>query len=373
VTLPGLAPIESTPEICKVHGSMPSVSEAPQKQTADDRTGFVDWVRREPMQALLLALIAGVLVYFFGFYRVFMNGAQSAVEWTYKGWNEENDQVHCWAIAPAMLFILWLRRNDLRTVVKAPSARGLFFIAAGILSYIISVRCLQARFSIVAAPLIVYGTAEFLGGRAFARIFIFPCLLFLFMIPVGGIVQSTVSLQLMASGAVGKICSLLGIHVQITGTKIDVNGHPYEVAGGCSGIRSLMAMTLLSALYVYFTQRELWKRWLIFGCSILFAVVGNIARLLSVVLAAKWWDPEIAGGSFHDFVGFFVFFPSAVLVMVAFSNLLNRDWSNAGAHIKKTLNAPDTERPASTEAAAASDDETGEGKKKPASLISYDY
>ncbi|MEI9897530.1 MAG: archaeosortase/exosortase family protein [Chthoniobacter sp.] len=42
---------------------------------------------------------------------------------------------------------------------------------------------------------------------------------------------------------------------------------------------------------------------MIFGCSILFALVGNIARLFSVVLVAKWWNPEIAGGPYHDLSG----------------------------------------------------------------------
>jgi len=346
---------------------MSSASAPPplEPSAGDIAAGILGWARREPVSALLLALSVGVLVYFFGFYRIFMNGAQSAVEWTYRGWNQENDQVHCWAIAPVMLIILWLRRAELRAVPKVPSARGMFFIVAGIITYVMSVRCLQPRFSIVAAPLIVYGTAEFLGGRAFARIFIFPCLLFLFMIPVGGIVQGTVSLQLLASGAVGKICSLLGIHVQIIGTTITVDGHPFEVAGGCSGIRSLMAMTMLSALYVYFVLRRPWQRFLVFGCSVLFALVGNVARLFTVVLVAKWWSPEIAGGLYHDYSGF-VFFPIAVLAMVGFGNFVSRDWSHTGSRIAKTLNTPDTEH-------APQEESDGSGEKKPAGPISYDY
>lgn len=335
------------------------------QQFIDLLDDLATWARREPLGALLLALCIGLLVYFFGCYQVFMNGTQSAVEWTYKGWNEENDQVHCWGIAPTMLILLGLRRDELRTVPKVPSARGLFFIVAGIFTYVLAVRCLQPRFAIVAAPLIVYGTAEYLGGRAFARVFIFPCLLFLFMIPVGQIVQSTVSLQLLASSTVGKLCGLLGIHVQIIGTKIDVEGHSFEVAGGCSGIRSLMAMTMLSALYVYFALRRPWQQFLVFGCSVLFALIGNVARLFTVVLVAKWWSPDIAGGLYHDYSGF-VFFPIAVLAMVAFGNFISRDWSHAGSRIAKTLTAPDTERP-------APEDSAEEGKKKPASLISYDY
>jgi exosortase len=208
-----------------------------------------------------------------------------------------------------------------------------------------------------------YGVAEYLGGRAVARIFIFPCLLMLFMIPIGGVIQGTVSLQLLASKTVGALCSLLGIHVQIVGTTIIVDGNPFEVAGGCSGIRSLMAMTMLAALYVHFSQNETWKQFVIFGGSIVFALVGNVARLFTVVLVAKWYDPKIAGGLYHDYSGF-VFFPIAVLAMVGFSNLLNHDWTRVQKQVGKTLAAPDT----APGGGAAKDEE-----RKPASPISYDY
>lgn len=338
----------------------------PDLSAEDVAAGIVGWARREPVSALLLALIAGVIVYFFGFYSVFMNGTQSAAVWTYKGWNDENDQVHCWFIAPIIGFVLWYRRADFLAAVKAPRARGLAFVIAGVLLFVIAVRCLQPRIAIVALPLIIYGMAEYLGGRSVASIFIFPCLLILFMVPVGGIIQGTVSLQLLASKTVGMLCGLFGIHVQIIGTTITVDGHPFEVAGGCSGIRSLMAMTMLSALYVYFVLRRPWQQFFVFTASVLFALIGNIARLFSVVLVAKWWSPEIAGDLYHDYSGF-VFFPFAVLAMVAFGNFISRDWSHAGSRIAKTLAAPDIVRPSHEE------DSAEEGEKKPASPISYDY
>jgi len=323
------------------------------------------WLRREPVQALLVALIAGVLVYFFGYYRVFMNGTESTAIWAWRGWNEENDQEHCRFILPLIGFLLWHHRGALAAAVKQPSGRGLTFVAAGVAMFILAVRCLQPRFAIVSLPLIVYGAAEFLGGRAFARVFIFPCLLMLFMIPIGGVIQSTVSLQLLASKTVGILCGLLGIAVQIVGTTITVDGYPFEVAGGCSGIRSLMAMTMLAALYVHFTQRETWKQFVIFGGSVVFALIGNIARLFTVVLVAKWWDPAIAGGLYHDYSGF-VFFPFAVMAMVAFSNLLNRDWRHLSSQVVKNLAQPEA-APVNTST------EGDEGAKKPTGPISYDY
>jgi len=321
------------------------------------------WARREPAGAILFALAAGVLIYFYGLYQVFTNGSQTTAAWAWSGWNEENDQQHCVFIMPLIVFLLWYHRDALVAAVKQPSARGLAFVVGGVVMFVLAVRCLQPRFAIVSLPLIVYGMAEYLGGRAVARVFIFPCLLMLFMIPIGGVIQGTVSLQLLASKTVGILCGLIGIHVQIVGTNIIVDGHSFEVAGGCSGIRSLMAMTMLTALYVHFTQDKTWKQFVILGGSIVFALVGNVARLLTVVLVAKWYDPEFAGGRYHDYSGF-VFFPIAVVAMVGFGNLLNRDWAGVRTKVAKTLATPDS-------APAKADGKTGD--EKPMSPISYDY
>jgi exosortase len=323
------------------------------------------WVRRDPVGVALFTLALGVLVYFYGFYKVFVNGDQSTAMWAWKGWNEENDQQHCVAIMPAVAFLLWYHSGEMIAAVKRPSDRGLAFVIGGVIMFVLAVRCLQPRFAIVSLPLIIYGAAEYLGGKAVARSFIFPCLLMLFMIPIGGVIQGTVSLQIFASKAVGAICGILGIHVQIIGTTIIVDNHPFEVAGGCSGIRSLMAMTMLAALYVHFTLKETWKQLVIFGGSIVFALVGNIARLFTVVLVAKWYDPGVAGGLYHDYSGF-VFFPIAVIAMVGFANLLNRDWSGMGSKVAKTLATPDR-------APVNSESQAGAGQEKPASPISYDY
>ncbi len=100
----------------------------------------------------------------------------------------------------------------------------------------------------------------------------------------------------------------------------------FEVAGGCSGIRSLTAMTMLAALYVHFTQREWWKKAIIFAGSLLFALLGNFVRIFSVVLVARFIGVNLAGGLYHEWSGF-IFFPIAIFSMLGVANLLNRDWS----------------------------------------------
>ena len=150
------------------------------------------------------------------------------------------------------------------------------------------------------------------------------------MVPMGFILGHTEPLQRLVATVVHKMCLLVGIGIERDGVTLLASDGSFqcEVAGGCSGIRSLMAMTLLSAVYVHFTQKELWKKALIFAFALPFAVIGNIARVFTIVLFAKYISVSIGTGVYHDISGFLVTIPIALWGMVQFSNLLNRDWTS---------------------------------------------
>jgi exosortase len=311
--------------------------------------------------AILGALLL-VLAAFYFIPKPFMLGSQSAGQWIAASWNEENDQVHCWAIIPIFFVLLHLKREQLWAAAKAPSNEGLAWAAAGLVAYVLSVRMLQPRLAIVALPLMVYGSAVFLWGRQVGRLLIFPCLFLLFMMPLGNVVQNTAGLQAKTATAIRVMSTLCGIPIDVDGAMIrspEGRFEPMEVAGGCSGIRSLMAMLMLSALYAEFTMRTAARKFLLFGCAIVFAILGNFARVFSVVIFARFLDPKTATGLYHDWSGF-VFFPVAVMAMVGTGNLLEKDW---GGIFSRRTSGPG-------EPPAAKSAEPEAPKKGP---ISYDY
>ena len=133
---------------------------------------------------------------------------------------------------------------------------------------------------------------------------------------------------MLTAKAIRVLSSVCGIPILVDGSNIsspDGRFPPMEVAGGCSGIRSLMAMSTLAAIYAYATMRGPIRGMFLFGGSLLFAVLGNFARVFSVVLFARYVDAKTATTLYHDYSGL-VFFPVAVGAMVWFGKLLNRDW-----------------------------------------------
>lgn len=325
---------------------------------------FKDWFVRHPVSGLLLAALLGTLVYFYGFYHPFMNGTESTMFWAKRSWNSENDLEHGILIIPIALYIVWHHRAALAAATKSPHWLGLVIAFIGVAMFVVSVRTLQPRLALMSMPPLAFGAVFYLWGWRTARLVAFPCAFLLFMVPLGFLVSRTVGLQNLAANVAAQLSGLIGIGVHADGASLIAHDglFKYEVAGGCSGIRSLTAMIMLAALYVHFTQKELWKKATIFASSIVFALIGNLMRVFSVILVAKFINPELAGNLYHDYSGF-IFFPIAVIAMVAFSNLLNKDW---GA-VWKRLMTPET-APAGAGAGAAA--QRHGGKSGP---ISYDY
>jgi exosortase len=155
----------------------------------------------------------------------------------------------------------------------------------------------------------------------------------IFTVPVAAIEQATFRLQFIITGIVGFLSNLVGIKIQALGTTLTAadGSFNFEIAEGCSGIRSLTAMTMITAVYVHLTQNKLWKKILILAFSIVFAIAGNVGRIFTVILVAKFINPQLASGLYHEYSGF-VFFPIALIAMILFSKLLNLNrWGRSKA------------------------------------------
>lgn len=96
-----------------------------------------------------------------------------------------------------------------------------------------------------------------------------------------------------------------------------------DVAEPCSGMRSLFAMMALTAGYAYFTQPTWIRRGLLFALSIPIAIVGNVSRILSIVLVAATCSSDFAMGFYHDYSGYVVFLV-AVFLMVAAGGFITK-------------------------------------------------
>jgi exosortase len=114
-----------------------------------------------------------------------------------------------------------------------------------------------------------------------------------------------------------------------------------DVANPCSGIRSLFALMMVSALYAHLTLDKTWQKLVLFALSPALAVAGNFARMLMLTFGTILMGSGVAIGTeenpttYHMAAGFFVF-------VVALGGMVAVGWVLQGGLAKawKKWNTP---------------------------------
>ncbi len=322
------------------------------------------WMRTNPLAAALAGTMLLTLAVFYAGKPLFYVPADrhfiTAWQWIRAAWNPENHYEHGPLVPFIILFLIWNALPKLRGVVPKPSAAGLAVLAFGVGLYLISARALQPRFAWGALPFMLLGAVLFAAGRQVARVLLFPVACIFFMIPVPDIDQATVKLQVLATAGARMACNLIGIKMVSIGTSLRAvdDSFQFQVIGDCSGVNSLMAITLMTAVFAHLTQDRLWKKLLLFCASVPVAILGNFARLTAIMIMAKCFGQGMAGGWFHEVSAYVVSFPFAFGALCVVNKLLN--W-NALAVPRRT--APGA-KPAPVAAASPG---------VPGKTLSYDY
>jgi exosortase len=118
------------------------------------------------------------------------------------------------------------------------------------------------------------------------------------------------------------------------GTQIFDSTHTfqYDVAPACSGIRSLVALLAVGTIYGVIGFGKAWKTILIICSAVPLAVIGNTARITTVILAGKIAGHD-AGALIEQKFGFITFVVSiAGMVLLGY---LIRDRKTSEPRVNK--------------------------------------
>ncbi|HTS17256.1 MAG TPA: exosortase/archaeosortase family protein [Verrucomicrobiae bacterium] len=262
-----------------------------------------------------------------------------------KNWE---DEAYFWSLMLLPLTIVWqvwALRGHLVGKKAPPAVAGPALVAVAMVIYYLGVKAVQPRIVVISGIVLLYGLALTFYGRDVFRWLFFPITFLFLMVPLN-FLDNMVGFPLrmfVAKVATGSL-NAMGIEAIQRGSGIiavqRVSGVLYprfsfDVADPCSGIRSLMALTTVTAAYGYVTQRAIWKRWFLFLCAMPLAVMGNLARVISIALVAQIYGQKTAIDVYHEWSGF-ILFPVALALMVFIGFLLNvpfgrifRNWFKA--------------------------------------------
>jgi exosortase len=252
-------------------------------------------------------------------------------------WANDSDYTHGFLIAPLAVYFAWEKREALGRIEVRPHLWGAALLALGLVILVVGsvgAELFLQRFSMV---VVLSALVWLLLGSAFLRELLFPLAFLLFMIPLPALVMNGVAfpLQLLAAQSATFCIEAAGIPVLREGNTIVLASTTLEVVEACSGIRSLQALLALGAVYGFFTQRAVWKRWALLMSSIPIAIATNAFRVAGTGFLAHFVGPETAQGFYHGFAGWFVFAAAFGLLLGA-GTLLGRlpDGSQAPAEAR---------------------------------------
>ncbi len=225
----------------------------------------------------------------------------SLFQWMYEAYNNGAADDATGNFIPFLVVgLMWWKRRELLESRPQLWGAGLLILGFAMLLHIAAYVIQEPHFSIMALFIGIYGIAGMAWGPEWLRKSIFPFFLFIFCIPLGAHGQAiTFPLRLLVCWLVENIAHLFGIGVIRAGTQLyDPSGlFEYDVVAACSGIRSLVSIFLLSTVYGFFVFRSPWIRLFFILLAVPFAVLGNLLRLLMVIVAA-----EIGGQKWGNFV-----------------------------------------------------------------------
>jgi exosortase len=234
-------------------------------------------------------------------------------------WWQIPDFSHGFLVPLFSAYLVWEKRETLRSTIIAPCWGGIAVIVLGLFVLLLGVYGSELFLSRVSLVIVLAGLVLCFGGRQFLKELSFALLVLLLAIPIPAIIfnQITFPLQILASKLASALLPLFGVPVLREGNIIELPLMKLEVAEACSGIRSLMSLFTLAVFYGYFLEKSNWRRVALVLVSIPIAIAANAVRILGTGLCVQYWDPDKALGFFHEFSGWVIFMVSLVCLYAA--------------------------------------------------------
>ena len=286
----------------------------------------------QALSVILLTAATLLLVVFLPYAAGYGHLRRSLLQILLKHWSDPTWQ-HGALAAPIAGFLVWRMRARISAIDARPSGAGFAIMLMAALLYFAGYKAHLIYFGFAAVQMFTAGACVWLRGLQTARACLFPWLMLTFAWPLLFLEESLAfHLRLLMVACAGGVLDLVGADVIREGTALVSAPNPalgldagaffrMNIDGPCSGLRSLFALMMVSALFSYFRQRVAWKRWTLFFCSLPLAVIANMARIFLLIAASALFGQEFAVGDPEQEVSTFHFISGIVVFVVALGGL----------------------------------------------------
>ena len=273
----------------------------------------------------LLYLYLGIQIYGSG------DIERSALGWLKSAWNPETDYQHGIFIPFICFLLIYRLRVEISKMKIQANPLGIFCILFACLIYFAGHRTIQPRITLGALPFFLLGISLCSYGAQISVKLLFPLFFFLLSVPLPNFQQATTQLQILAILIAEQGTNLIGIETFSEGSTLysaKEKWHPTIIGGGCSGIRSLIALFTFSSAWAYISSINLWKKIVFVLLAIPIAILGNSLRVISIFIFSEWVSPEFGLGFWHNWSGLLFFYPFSLFLLSLLNNYFHQTSKN---------------------------------------------
>lgn len=229
-------------------------------------------------------------------------------------WLRSETFTHGFLVLPIALFLAWRLRDRVVANPPEPLPWALLPIAAVSLAFLVADAAIvnaASQFAMVA--LVVLSVLAVTGWRA-TRVLAFPLGFLFFAVPFGEFLIPPF-MEWTADFTVAAL-RLTGIPVFREGLQFVIPSGSWSVVEACSGVRYLIASTMVGTLFAYLNYQSRSRRLCFVAVSVLVPIVANWLRAYLIVLLGHYSNNALAAGADHLIYGW-LFFGVVIALMFA--------------------------------------------------------
>jgi exosortase len=246
--------------------------------------------------------------------------------------NKSEYYSHIALIPLVSIYLFYIKRKEILEKVNYSFAAGIPVIFLGVALFLggilpgteldnnnfASLIMFSIFLSINGAFILLYGT------EAYQRA-LFPLLFLIFTIPIPtAMMDSIISFLQVGSTELSNLLFMAsGVPFVRDGFVFQLSNLSVEVARQCSGIRSSMAIFIVSILAGHMFLKTRWKQIFLVICAVVIAMFKNSIRIVTLSLLGNYVDPVILTSSLHR-EGGTPFFILALLILAPILFLLRK-------------------------------------------------
>ena len=250
---------------------------------------------------------------------------------------------HCLLVFPIAAGLLYWKRAELAIIPVQGNIWGLVPVLLSMFLYWVGYKTSVQYFGFISVQIFIAGLIIFFLGWRFFKEMLFPWAFLAFAWPFIFLdAEIAFPLRIKMSALCYQFLNFVGLPTLLNGTAL-ISAPDYvrnlaagerfqvDIADPCSGIRSLFALTMITALYGYLTLPKTWQKMILFLMAFPLAIAGNFVRILLLTFGTLWFGAHFAIGTideptwFHIGAGYFVYI-IALGGMVLLAGLLTKNW-----------------------------------------------